>query len=63
MYMQAYMHTYIHTSALHAHGNKFGDYSIPWTAKLLLYFMYHVRYSIACYNLATGCYMIINNFT
>jgi len=24
--------------------------------------MYHVLYSIACYNPATGCYMIINNF-
>jgi len=25
--------------------------------------MYHVLYSIACYNPATGCYMIINNFS
>ena len=25
--------------------------------------MYHVLYSIACYNPATGCYMMINNFT
>jgi len=24
--------------------------------------MYHVLHSIACYNPATGCYMIINNF-
>jgi len=27
-----------------------------------MYFMYHVLYSIACYNPATGCYMIINSF-
>jgi len=26
-----------------------------------MYFMYHVLYSIACYNPATGCYMIIYN--
>jgi len=29
---------------------------------VLLYFMYHVLYSIACCNPATGCYMIINSF-
>jgi len=31
---------------------------------VLLYFLYHVLYSIACYNPATGCYVIvtINNF-
>jgi len=30
---------------------------------VLQYFMYHVLYSIACYNPATGCYMMINNFS